>query len=144
MLNSSICFSSFPLVSLSLLNTCFFNFLSSSLNWVWWSHILIADSFISWYIFSFASFRFSFSSLISTLLSKSLVSRLSESAFISESNLVLRSFIWSPTLTKSSSITLKVFPIQEKSGTSLTSFTHFGKLGIESLTSSIFYSSSSA
>ena len=136
-MNSSICFSSFPLVSLSLLNTCFFNLRSSSLNWVWCSYIFIAASFNSSYIFSFVSLRSSLTLLTSPLRSKSLVSRLSVRVSISKSNLVLRSPIWSLTLTKSSSITLNVFPIHEKSGTSLTSLTHFGNLGIAALTSSI-------
>ena len=38
---------------------------------------------------------------------------------------------------KSSSITLNCLPIHEKSGTSFTSFTHLGNLGIDSLNSSI-------
>ena len=136
-LNSSTCSLTLFLSTSYFPNTNFFNFLSSSLNRSWCSQILIAVSFNSLYIFSFVSSTCSFNSSISTFFSKSLASKSSVRWSISWSNLSFRFFILSPTLIKSSSITLKVLPIHVKSGTSLTSLTHLGKTGISDLTLSI-------
>ena len=127
--SSTLCFNTFNLPSIS-----FFSNLSSFLNWCLESFILTAASLNSLYILSFASFKSSVTLSILTLFSKSFLSRSSVRWLISSSNLSLRSLIWSLTLLKSSSITPKVLPIQEKSGTWLTSLTHFGNTGIDSFT----------
>jgi hypothetical protein len=61
----------------------------------------------------------------------------SDNSFKSKSTFVLSPSIVSLTFIKSSSMTLKVFPIQEKSGTSFTSLTHLGNLGIWDFTASM-------
>ena len=77
----------------------------------------------------------SFSILI--VLLKCFVSISSESWSKSKSTFPLSPSILSLTLIKSSSITLNVLPIQEKSGTSFTSLIHLGNLGIDAFTASI-------
>ena len=126
---SILCFNTFNLLSIS-----FFNNLSSFLKECLVSFILKDASLNSLYILSFVSFKSEITLSVTTFCSKSFLSRSSVKWRRSSSNLSLRSLIWSLTLLKSSSITPKVLPIQEKSGTWLTSLTHFGNTGIDSFT----------
>ena len=134
------CFTSSSTLCLSVLNwlsICFLSNLSSFLNSWWWSHTRMTVSFISLTIFSFVSCNVSLTLFISTRLSKSFVSIFSDISWTSRSILSQIDLILSSTFIKSSSITLNVLPIHEKSGTSFISFTHLGNFGISDLTWSI-------
>ena len=114
---SSIWDSIFSLKILYCPSICFFNFLSSSLNALWWSQIVKEVSLNCCHILSLTSYNLSLTSFISTFLSKSFTSSSSLKDWISLSNLVLSCANPSFKVLTFASITLKVLPIHPKSGT---------------------------
>ena len=135
-------------------NICFLSLRSSSLDSLWKFHILREDALSSFQILFFSSSIFTLIFSPRSFTSKEIFSETttfskyffstssvrrckSESIFSRTLSTVLLIFV------KSSSITLKVLPTQEKSGTSCTPLTHSGTVGIESFIPEICSESSS-